>query len=283
MHPGAPYMLKIIAISNPKGGVGKTTTAINLAASLATAEKRVLLIDLDPNGAVSLGLGIENGLLSKGLFEVMLGTVNLLDAVHHFQFPEFDVLPCNVQSNEEEKRLLAMTKNRIGLKNKIYDLVRRKKMVYDFIIMDTPPILNDLTLSAFCAATSVLIPLQCGYFSLRLVDKLFQAIRRVKISINPDLYVEGILLNFYEKNTRESRQVARAAKAQFGDLVFDSVIPKNAAIGFSAFKQKPILLLDALATGAIAYMKLAEEILRRDARLLGNIPAWASDQRASHS
>ncbi|GAB4365738.1 MAG: AAA family ATPase [Calditrichia bacterium] len=257
-------MPKIIAIANPKGGVGKTTTAINLAASLAIADKKILIIDLDPNGAVQLGLGFEDNDIHAGIFEILLGTVHFQEAVHPFQFPRFDFIPCNVNHAEREQRLLDLVKNRIYLKNRLMDLERRGRLDYDYIIIDTPPTVNDLTTTALTAATSVLIPLQCGYFAMQVVKKLIQHIRRVRTSMNPDIYLEGILLNFYDRRTRESQKAAKQAKSYFKNLVFQTVIPRNTAIGYATFEKKPVVLVDATSPGAVAYMSLAKEIIHNN-------------------
>ncbi len=256
-------MSRIIAISNPKGGVGKTTTTINLAASLAIAEKNVLIIDLDPSGAVSSGVGLQRENIRAGIFELFSGAVRLWDTIHPLNFLSIDLIPSNVYTTEQDTRLAEMAKNRIRLKRQLNGLVSVGKMNYDYVLIDTPPMLNDLTIGALLAADSVLVPLQCGYFALKALDRLMEIVERIKKSANPTLEMEGILLNFYEKGTRASLKSATLAWEIFDDLVFKTIIPKNAAVGYAAFQHKPLALVDITAPASKAYLALAEEIIRK--------------------
>ncbi|MFZ0392088.1 MAG: ParA family protein, partial [Calditrichia bacterium] len=156
-----------------------------------------------------------------------------------------------------------LTKNRGLLKRKINDLNVKGKLDYDYIIIDTPPSLNDLTAIALVAATSVLVPLQCGFFALQVVERLLRLVRRLRVTLNPDLRMEGVLLNFYDRNTRESRRAAEEARQLFGKLVFNTVIPKNTSLGLASFESMPLLLMDAAAPGSRAFLKLAKEIMAR--------------------
>ncbi len=259
-------MSKIMVISNPKGGVGKTTTAINLAASLAIAEKKVLLVDADPQGAASAGLGFEQQHSYAGIFEVFSGSFVSVETVHPVPEPQLanlELIPANIFTNEREVRLMEMAKNRIRLKLKLEEIQRRSRDKYDYIIIDTPPALNDLTLAGLYAAHAVIVPLQCGYFALKVMERLFSTVERIKNSVNPSLYLEGILLNFYEKGTKASRMSVEEAHRLYADLIFKTIVPKNAAIGYSAFLKKPVALVDITASGAIAYLALAEELISR--------------------
>ncbi|MEJ2634232.1 MAG: ParA family protein [Calditrichia bacterium] len=226
-------MTKVISISNPKGGVGKTTTAINLAASLCIAEKKVLIIDMDTNGAVSIGLGLESDEINAGVMEIFLGARELPETIHVTPIPGLDIIPCNVRTLEQENRMNTITKNRKLLSRKMQDAVTKDKIHYDYIIIDTPPALNDITMSALYASDSVVIPLQCGYFSLNIIHRLLELIHRIRSSANPELAVEGILLNFYEKTTRTSQRTIEEARRLFKNQLFKTVIPKNAAISFA--------------------------------------------------
>jgi len=257
-------MTRIIVIANPKGGVGKTTTAINLAASFAVAEKYVLMVGLDPNGSLAAGWELEVNNNNAGIYEIFTGTYDCIDVICKSPLKNLDVIPCNTHTHEQEVRLEQMSNNRILLKRKLQDLSTKAKKDYDYIIIDTPPAVNDLTISALYAATSVLIPLQTGYFSLRVVEKLLQMIDRVKNGVNPTLQIEGILLNFYEKNTRASQLTVAEAHRLFGSQVFNTVIPKNAALSYAAFEKKPLILVDAMAAGSVAYLSLADEIMKRN-------------------
>jgi chromosome partitioning protein len=262
---------KIISISNPKGGVGKTTTAINLAASIALAEKKVLLIDLDPNGALTEGMGFRREEVHTGVFDLFLGTFDCVAITYKCNVPFLDLIPCNIFNNEQEIRLNFMAKNRILLKTKINDLILRSSVHYDYIIIDTPPSLNDLTMGALYAANSVLIPLQCGYFALQVVDRLLRLIERIRKGANPDLTIEGVVLNFYEKSTRAGLLSAAEAEKMFKHLMAKTVIPKNAAISYAAFEKLPIVLVDACSPGAVSYLELAREILDNNQNLPSGI------------
>jgi chromosome partitioning protein len=244
--------------------VGKTTSTLNLGVSLAIAEKRVLLIDLDPNAALSIGLGIPTDNTRAGIYEIILGTSDILDCIQRTELANLDIIPCNVLSHEREIRISTMAKNRSALKRKLNDLIVKKKLNYDFILIDTPPSLGDLTLLALFAAHSVLIPLQCSYFAINIVNRLLQVVKRLQESGNPNLQIEGILLNFYEKNTRASHRGAQEAKQLFSENVMQTIIPKNAAISYAAFEKKAVAMMDISATGSLAYLALAEEILRKN-------------------
>ena len=256
-------MTKVIVIANPKGGVGKTTTTINLAASLALAEKRVLMIDLDPNGALSGGIKFNGKEISGGVFDLFLGS-DYSEVIYNTNLPNLDIIPCDILSNEKESRLSDLAGNRALLKRKLDDLVVKENIDYNFILIDTPPSLNNLSLAALYAADSVLIPLQCGYFSIKVVDRLILMIHRIRKSINPKLTIEGIVLNFYEKNTRASRRSEEEARELFEALLFKTIIPKNTSVNLAAFEKKPVILLDAFSAGAEAYLALAEEIIEKN-------------------
>lgn len=257
-------MAKIITISNPKGGVGKTTTAINIAASLAIAEKSVLMIGMDPNGALSAGWGLQEENIRAGIYEIFLGTADLIDAIHHLELPNLDLVPCNIFAHEQEIKLDTMSKSRGLFKRKLDDLFIKGKAAYDFVIIDTPPSINDLTIAALYASHSVLVPLQTGFFAITVVKKLMHMIERVRNGVNPDLKIEGILLNFYEKNTKASMRAVQEAREQFGDFVFKTVIPKNTTLSYAAFENKPVVLVDACSSGAVAYLSLANEIMLKN-------------------
>jgi chromosome partitioning protein len=257
-------MTKILTVSNAKGGVGKTTTAINLAASLAIADKKILVIDIDPDGAAGAGLGLNRENIKDGIFEIFSGQCSINDAKHQTMLPNLELVPCNVWHADQESRLYELAKNRFILKQKIDEMLNSFPQQYDFIIIDSPPALSDLTISALLAADSVIIPLQCGHFALKAVGRLMRVVRDLKNSVNQELKIEGVLITFFEKGTRVAQRTVNEAELVFGALVFRTKIPKNTALGYSAFLEKPAALVDISEKGARAYLSLAHEIIAKD-------------------
>lgn len=256
-------MARIITISNPKGGVGKTSVTINLGASLAVAEKKVLLLDFDPTGTVAMGLGNNGSTSCSGLFEFLLGRVEIKEAIHLTSLENLNYIPNNINSPSREKRFLDFIGNRNILQTKTEILLNEPDFKYDFILIDTPPLLNDFTYFALSISDSVIIPVRCDYYSLCVTEQFIEEIGKIKNGINPRISIEGIVLNFLEKETRESRLALREAKNRFNGLVLNTHIPKNTSIGYSVFQHKPVLLVDALSKGAVSYLALAKEILER--------------------
>ncbi|MCB0265013.1 MAG: ParA family protein [Calditrichaeota bacterium] len=261
-------MGKIIAVANPKGGVGKTTTVINLAASLAIAEKTVLIIDCDPSGSISQGLGVPQYAIKHGIFDVFSGSAGFIEAIQQVEFfPQFDILPAGIREHEQEIRLMELAKNRVRMKRLLNGLMTSGRLNYDYILIDTPPSMDDLALGAMYAADSVLIPLQSGFYAINAAERLLGMIERIRKTTNPNLNIEGILLTFSEKGTRATNQALSAAEERFGNLMFDTQIPKNAALGYAAFARRPIALVDVTAPGAQAYLALAEEIIHKNRQI----------------
>jgi len=251
-------MAKIIAIANQKGGVGKTTTAINLSSLLAAAEKRTLLIDIDPQANSSSGLNVNDH--TPSVYEVLIGIDSVDDVIINTYMPFLDILPSNINLVGAEIELVDMDDRETLLRGAIQKINNS----YDFVLIDCPPSLGLLTLNALTSANSVLIPVQCEYFALEGLGQLLNTINIVKKRFNKDLTIEGVLLTMFDTRLRLSHQVAEEVRKYFGDKVFDTIIHRNVRISEAPSYGKPVILYDAISSGAKNYMALAAEVIKRN-------------------
>lgn len=261
-------MGKIISIANQKGGVGKTTTAINLAASLAAIEHPTLIVDVDPQSNSTSGLGIEPKTVSNSIYEVMVGGVEATSAIRETELSFLDLIPSHINLVGAEIEMVDRNLRERILSSALEPL----KEKYDFIIIDCPPSLGLLTINALTASDSVLIPVQCEYFALEGLGQLLNTIKIVRQHLNPELDIEGVLLTMYDTRTRLSNQVAEEVKRYFDDRVFSSVISRNVRLAEAPSFGKPALLYDATSVGAKNYLSLAREIIQRNKKLFKNSP-----------
>jgi len=258
-------MTKIIAIANQKGGVGKTTTTINLSSLLAAAEKKTLLIDIDPQANSSSGLSIFKH--TPSIYDVLVGADTMQDVIIDSYMPFLDLLPSNINLVGAEIEMVELPKRETILKEALTEVYEK----YDYILIDCPPSLGLLTLNALTAANSVLIPVQCEYFALEGLGQLLNTINIVKQYYNPDLSIEGVLLTMFDTRLRLSHQVAEEVRKYFGDKVFNTVIHRNVRISEAPSFGKPIILYDAVSTGAQNYMALAAELIERNSKSVNTI------------
>jgi len=251
-------MSRVIAIANQKGGVGKTTTAINLGAGLAVAERRTLIIDMDPQGNATSGMGLDRASLEGSVYDVLVEQAPIGDVrVEKVHFPFLDIVPSSQDLVGAEVELVDREQRELRLRQALEGI----RSEYEYVLLDCPPSLGLLTLNTLAAADTVLIPIQCEFYALEGLSQLLNTVRLVQQSLNPKLQIEGVLLTMYDQRLNLSRQVAEEAKEYFGSRVFTSVIPRNVRLAEAPSFGKPIVLYDVVSAGAQSYLTLAREII----------------------
>ncbi|MSO64707.1 MAG: ParA family protein [Alphaproteobacteria bacterium] len=251
---------RILAIANQKGGVGKTTTAINLATALAAVDRRVLVFDLDPQGNASTGLGIDRRERTLSTYEVLSGAATIQQATKRSEIPGLDVVPATADLLGAELELIDVERRSY----RVSDAIAAANLDYDYVLIDCPPALGLLTLNALTAADAILVPLQCEFFALEGLSQLLRTVERVKRTFNPRLELYGVVLTMFDRRNNLSEQVAADARGVLGDKVFQTIIPRNVRISEAPSHGKPALLYDHTCAGSRAYMDLAREFLRRE-------------------
>ena len=253
---------RVLSIANQKGGVGKTTTAINLGTALAAVGERVLLLDSDPQGNASTGLGVPRSARKKTIYDVLVGDAALADAIVETSVPGLKLAPADADLSGVEIELGSHPRRSYRLKDAIGALTVSE--VYDYVLIDCPPSLNLLTVNAMTAADAVLVPLQCEFFALEGLTQLMRTVELVRGSLNPRLEIQGVVLTMYDRRNSLSEQVARDVREHFGDKVYDAVIPRNVRVSEAPSFGKPVLIYDLKCAGSQAYLKLAREVVVRE-------------------
>ena len=251
---------RILAVANQKGGVGKTTTAVNLATALAATLKKVLIIDLDPQGNASTGLGVDRAARQETTYNLLIGDAHIADVITPTMVPGLSVAPSSVDLSGAELELIDVPRREYRLKGVLAEVSGD----FDYILIDCPPALGLLTLNAFCAAHSVLVPLQCEFYALEGLSHLVKTVNRIKRAFNPELEIQGVVLTMYDGRNNLSDMVAADVRNHFGDKVYETVIPRNVRVSEAPSFGKPVLLYDWRCAGSQAYIHLAGEVLKQD-------------------
>lgn len=254
-------MAQVLSLANQKGGVGKTTTSVNLAASLAATKRKVLLIDLDPQGNATMGVGVDKHALEKTFCDVLIADLDASDCVLQLDEIGIDLLPANADLTAAEVELMRSD----GAQNRLKEAIASIKDNYEYVLIDCPPALNMLTLNALVASDGVIIPMQCEYYALEGLTALMDTINQVRSSVNPDLQVEGLLRTMYDPRNTLAKDVSEQLLEHFGDKVYRTVVPRNVRLAEAPSHGLPALLYEKTSSGALAYLALAGEMLRRNA------------------
>lgn len=256
-------MGEIIAIASQKGGVGKTTTCVNLGASFAILQKKTLIVDMDPQGSIGASFQFRDQKIKNGIFQVFSKNIPVSDAIYDIGLENLDVVISNVSNEEEEIEFFRLGLNYRILKNVLKPL----KSFYDFILVDCPPSLGTYTVNAIVAADSIVIPVQCEYYSIKALGKFFRTVENISNKHNPDLNLLGVLLTMFDKRIKKSKEIENELRRGFKNLVFKTIIPKNSKLASAPSMGKPAALFDISSPGALSYLYLSEEIISKNNKI----------------